>query len=143
MSTQGTPRLFWPALGVGWAMIVFGLWTLLSENGSDNTTYSLGLTIALNVLHDAIVAPLVCIAGFVVTRLVPALVRRQVAWGLGTSAVLVAIAYVPWRGDGLKPDNPSFLPLDYTVSILTVLAVVWAMVVVWSCLALARHNKTK
>lgn len=116
---------FWAGLVVGWAAMGFGLAGLLGEAADtrpgDLARWFLGGAVA----HDALVAPVVCGTGWLLARTVPRAVRSPVAGGLVVTGAVVLFAWPFLRGYGLRPDNPSALPLDYAAGLVTVLAAVW------------------
>jgi hypothetical protein len=89
--------------------------------------------IGADLLHDFVLAPLVCLAAAAVARVLPARVRAPVGSGLIASAFVLAVGWAPLRGYGRAtvPDNPTVQPLNYATGVATVLAVVWAVVGVW------------
>lgn len=96
--------LLWPQLPTAWTWLVAG-----------------------PILHDAIVAPAVGIAGLALGRLVPDPARRTwVTAGLAISAVLLLIA-VPllWRPEP-APHNPGLHDRDYLQGLIVALLTVWA-----------------
>jgi hypothetical protein len=126
---------FWLGLVVGWATMGFGLAGLLSEaddtRPGDLARWFLGGAVA----HDALAAPVVCGAGWLLARAVPRSVRAPVAGGLVVTAAVVLYGWPFLRGYGLSPDNPSALPLDYAAGLATVLAAVWLVSggLAWRC----------
>jgi hypothetical protein len=99
--------------------------------------------LAADLLHDFVLAPLVCVAGLVVARFVAAPFRWPVrAASIGTGIVLL-VAYPALRGFGRQtaPGNDSVQPLDYTTAVLTVLVVVWALALAWACVNLVSRTQ--
>jgi len=123
--------VFWVALVVGWAIIGYGVRGVLMDAGSVRPFQWATWIVAADVVHDLVVAPLVCGIGVVLARLVPGRGRAPLQAGFIASGVVLAFAWIPWRGYGRRPDDPSALPLDYTTATLTVLAMVWALVGLW------------
>ena len=114
---------------VGWATIAFGFWTLFGRK-QNAPTYSLELGLGLNIVHDAIFAPVAFVAGFLISRLIPKHFRASITWGLATSVVVMLLGIVQIRDYGKKPDNATIDPLNYTTAVSTVLVVVWLIVAV-------------
>ncbi len=116
---------FWGGMVLGWAIMGFGLAGLLGDaedtHPGDLVRWFVGGALA----HDALLAPLVCAGGWLLARSVPRAVRAPVAGGLVVSAAVVLYAWPFVRGYGLRPDNPSALPLDYATGVAVVLAAVW------------------
>ena len=120
--------VFWLALLVGWSIIAFGLLKLFGNSAQNRPAYTFSLLLGLNIVHDLLVPPVACAVGYFVSRFAPAAIRAQIGFGLFASALIVVVGFVPFRGYGRRPDNPTVLPLDYTTALLTVLGVVWATV---------------
>lgn len=95
--------LVWPHLPAAWTWLIAG-----------------------PILHDAVVAPAVGLAGLTLGRLVPDPNRRAfAAAGLATSAVLALVA-VPllWRPEP-APLNPGLHDRHYGLGLTVALLVVW------------------
>ncbi|HEY3240152.1 MAG TPA: hypothetical protein VGL92_11345 [Acidimicrobiia bacterium] len=133
---------FWTGLVVGWATMGFGLAGLLGDSADthpgDLARWFLGGAVA----HDALAAPVVCGAGWLLARAVPRAVRAPVAGGMVVTGAVVLYAWPFLRGYGLRPDNPSALPLDYAAGLTTVLAAVWVVcgALAWRCWRRARPS---
>ncbi|MGH9041547.1 MAG: hypothetical protein ACRDZ3_15105, partial [Acidimicrobiia bacterium] len=131
---------FWAGLVLGWAVMAFGLAGLMGD-AADTHPGDLARWFVSGVLtHDALVAPAVCGAGWLLARVVPRAVRGPVTSGLVLSGVVALYAWPFLRGYGLRPDNPSALPLDYAAGLTTVLALVW---VACGALALRCWRRTR
>lgn len=100
--------LLWPQLPTAWTWLVAG-----------------------PILHDAIVAPAIGIAGLALGRLIPNPARRaRVAAGLAISAVLGLVAApLLWRGQP-APLNPGLHDRDYVRGFVVALFAIWAGVLV-------------
>ncbi len=130
-STGGALFSIGAAIGIG--VMAFGVKGLLDAAPSTEPT-QVGLSlIGLDLLHDAIVAPIVCLIGLVLTRFLPDRVRIPVRAGLFASAIVVLVGWATLRGYGRDqvPDNSTVDPLNYGTAVLTVLAAVWVGVVAW------------
>jgi hypothetical protein len=110
------------ALGVG--LSAWGAVLLLQLNLFEIGPWLLGGPL----LHDALVAPLVGVAGLAITRVLPAGWRTPVAAGLVLTATLTMLA-VPylWR-TFTGPTNPGLHDRPYLTGYLIALAVVWLTV---------------
>lgn len=86
--------------------------------------------IGLTLVHDLVLAPIVCLVGLAVGRLLPLSARGPVAAGLFVSATVTAVAWPAVRGYGRLPDDPSVLPGNYAGGLAIVLVAVWAAVAV-------------
>jgi hypothetical protein len=122
---------FWVACVAGWAVITFGAFGLVDQRGV-RSAFDVGVwVVGGNVVHDALVVPIVLGFGVFLAVVLQPPWRAPMCAGLATTALVVAIAYPALRGFGRKPKNPTVLPLDYTSAVLTALAVVWALVALW------------
>ena len=124
---------FWIGLAVGGAVTLYGLHGLLTARGGLTPREFVGWFIGGDILHDAVVAPIVCLAGVAIVRWAPASLRAPLRSGLFISAIVLFVAWAPLHGYGhdSAPGNSSVQPLDYTTAVLTVLALVWAGVITW------------
>jgi hypothetical protein len=89
--------------------------------------------VGADLLHDLVLAPVVGLVGFALARAAPREWRWPIRAGAIGSALMLLIAYPALRGFGRRtaPGNGSVLPLDYTSAVLTVLAALWGVVVIW------------
>ncbi|HEX9995332.1 MAG TPA: hypothetical protein VGB14_20590 [Acidimicrobiales bacterium] len=136
------PRGFWPSVAVGWALMGVGVAGLLGGidhfAGPVSWLRAGAWVVGVALAHDLVVAPLVCLAGVAVARVVPRAWRGPVAGGLVAAAAVTAVAFPGVRGWGRLPNNPSVHPLDYGTGLATALAVVAAGVVAAGLLARRR-----
>ena len=89
------------------------------------------------LLHELVFVPVVAVAGWLVTRALPAPVRPVVRGGLVVAGVLVLVALPLVAGVG-DDGNPSSTPLDYPRNLALVLLAVAAVTTV---LAVARWRR--
>lgn len=136
-------RLFWAAVGVGWAVMAAGAWGLVSEADRTRPVDAVRFVLGLAVAHDLVVAPLVVAAGWAVARAVPAPVRAPVQAALVASAIVAVFAFPFVRGYGRVSTNPSILPRDYASGALAVLATVWAAAAVVLATRRRRRRREK
>ncbi|MCW6003286.1 hypothetical protein K1W54_01635 [Micromonospora sp. CPCC 205371] len=110
--------LLWPQLPAAWTWLVAG-----------------------PILHDAVVAPAVGVAGLTLGRLIPDPARRAwVAAGLTISAVLVLVALpLLWRPQP-APINPGLHDRDYVQGLIVALFAIWAGVAV-AAASRPRHRR--
>jgi hypothetical protein len=143
MTAPRYSRAFWVALPVGAALIGFGAVGLLRDAGLTRAADVARWFVGADVAHDFVLAPLACLLGAAVTRLLPRWCRAPVQAGLLASGVLLIVVYPALRGFGRDqvPDNVSVQPLDYTTSTLTALAAVWAAAAVWLLVRLATSDR--
>jgi hypothetical protein len=92
------------------------------------------------VLHDAVLAPVVALAGVTIARVVPASWRSTVATGLAATGVLVLIT-VPllWRPDPAQP-NPGLQSRPYLSGLLFFLAALWLSLILTRLLRTGFHR---
>jgi hypothetical protein len=81
--------------------------------------------VAVLLAHDAVVAPLMIGAAFLLSRWLPSWIRPVVQGALIASAAVTMVALPFVLGRGKRTDIPSALPLDYTRGWLLLLAAVW------------------
>jgi hypothetical protein len=124
---------------LGTALSAYGLW-LLWPNRATTAAWLLGGPI----LHDAVVAPLVGLAGLLLVRILPdRAVRQWVAAGLAVSGTLLLIA-VPlvWRPDR-APHYPGLNDRDYAPGLAIWLGATWAAVVLGAAVTAARNRRAR
>jgi hypothetical protein len=133
MSAQTHGRMFWVAVGIGGAVMVYGALGLVTDAGFGASANVAGWLAGADVANDFVLAPLACLVGAAVARVLPRWCRAPVQAALLTTGVLLIVVFPALRGYGRDtvPDNPSVQPLDYTTATLTALAAVWAAAGVW------------
>jgi hypothetical protein len=136
---------FWIGAVIGIGIMVFGAMGLLDASPATRPGQVIFGLVGLDLLHDALVAPLACAIGLVLTRLLPARMRAPIRAGLFASAVVILVGWAAWRGYGRDsvPDNPTVDPLDYGSAVLTVLAMVWGAVAVWVAIVWRRARPAR
>jgi hypothetical protein len=113
-------------LAVGGAIFAFGLYGLLHNARQTVPADVLKWIAGALVLHDAIVAPAVLVAGVALTRILPAAIRTGIQATLAVCAVVVVMSVPVLKAVGRRPDNPSLLPHDYGHNLAIVIAVILA-----------------
>ena len=78
------------------------------------------------ILHDAILVPACLVAGWALSRLLPASIRAGMQATLAVCAVVVVMSVPVLAAVGRRPDNPSLLPHDYGQNLAIVLVVILA-----------------
>lgn len=111
-------------LGVaGVAAIVFGLRGVLTGGMVTDWPVTAAWLVGGVLLHDLLLVPVVAVAGWVLSRVVPAAVRPVVLGGL-VVAGLVTVVALPALLDRGDASNPSSTPLDYPRNLALVLLAV-------------------
>ena len=116
---------FWAGQLVGLGLVAYGLIGLFDNHADTHPDRWVRWFAGSALVHDALVAPLVCLAGWVLSRAVPGRVRAPVQAGLVISAAVVVFTWPFLRGYGNRPDNPSALPNNYATGLFTVLGLIW------------------
>jgi hypothetical protein len=138
------PRGFWIGLAIGLPIVVFGIAGLVSTTPFAAVVDVATWVVGLNLAHDIVLAPLVCVVGVVLARSVPLPWRAAIRAALVATAIATLLAYPALRGFGRDtvPDNPTVQPLDSTTALLTVIGVIWALALVWLlAIATRRHRR--
>jgi hypothetical protein len=134
-------RLFWPLAIAGWLIMAYAIRGIFMHEADTNPAQLFRLLIGLDLVHDLLLAPVVILAGYGLTRLVPARVRPPVTAGLFVSGVVLLYSYPLIRGFGRFADfNSSRLPNNYATGLLLVLAAVWAVIAVLVVIVLRRQR---
>ncbi len=119
------------ALGaVGVVVAGYGVWLLVSRSSTDQLRSVVTWLVGGVVVHDAVLAPLVLVAGWLALRPLPAWVRGPVACGALVLGTLTVLAVPVLGGWGRRGDNPTLLDRDYVAGWWVVALVVLAGVVV-------------
>lgn len=130
---------FWTAVVVGGALMAWGSALFLDATPDARRRLDFAAwLVGLDIVHDAIVAPLMVVVGAALARLVRGPARAPVQAGAIASGFVLVVALPPLLDTASRAHNPTIQPLDYTTSTVTVLAVVWAVTGAW---ALLRHSR--
>jgi hypothetical protein len=116
--------LFWASAAVGAAGIAWGLRGIFTHHIDTRPTNLAKFFVGGVIIHDAILAPLVLAAGFVLARLVRGSARAYVQAGLIILGGLALFAYPEIRDYARVNHNPTSLPFNYTANFLAVAAAV-------------------
>ena len=118
----------WVGAAIGAAMVGYATWRLLQDitNPVNLAKFVLGAGVA----HDAILAPIVVLAGWVTARALPVPARLPVRLGLALSGLLTLFTWPLIRGYVNNRRNPSIVPLDYVRSFWVTLAILWVGVAI-------------
>jgi hypothetical protein len=127
---------FWICLILGWAVIVFALHGLIADANQTNPGALFRILVGLNIVNDALVAPLLVAVAFLGRRVVPRWAVVPLDIGLITSAVVLLYAY-PLLGDWGRTARAGYsrLPWDYAQNVGVVLGAIWfvcALMALWS-----------
>lgn len=137
-TTDDAGRTPWIALALGGAVMAYALRGAWQALGPDRWGWA-AWVVGADLVHDALVAPAVGVVGVAVARLVPAgRIRALAQAGLVASGVVLVLAWIPLRGLGGNPGNPTIRPIDYGTATLTALGLVWASVAVAGLIARLR-----
>ncbi|MGH9027591.1 MAG: hypothetical protein ACRDWD_15970 [Acidimicrobiia bacterium] len=133
---------FWVGLALGWALIGFGIAGAVGDAAKTMPSALAIWVLGAGVIHDLAIAPLVLGAGWLVVRLVPPGMRRPVTVGTVLSAFVLLVGWIPLRGYGDRPSNPTLHPIDYRTSVLTALGAIWLLVAGWAVASRWRRRGT-
>jgi hypothetical protein len=130
----------WLFLLPGLAAVVYGGHGLLTAGRRVPLGSWLTWFIGSALLNDLVIAPVWIGLGWLSARLLPRAARPAVVVGAAVSGVLTLVALPFVLGRGADPANPSFLPRDYGQTLLVLVAVVWAVTIVWAVVAVRRSR---
>jgi hypothetical protein len=128
----------WLFLLPGLAAVVYGAQGLLTAGGRVPLGSWLTWFVGSALLNDLVLAPLWIGLGWLSARLLPRAARPPVVVGAAVSGVLTLVALPFVLARGRDPLNPSFLPRDYGVTLLVLVAVVWALTALAAVVAVRR-----
>jgi hypothetical protein len=109
----------------GLVIAITGIYKL-SERGASSVIETVTWLIVGNVLHDAVLVPIVIVLGALAVRFLPAWARLPVATGFIVLSTTTIMAVPVLSGMGEEATNPSHLPRDYVAGWL-VLALLTAL----------------
>ncbi len=125
--------IFWVSVIVGAIVVGVGVRGVFHQFPLGQQRYRFFRYLVVSDLtHDVIVAPILFIVGWIVSRISPPWLRAPLAFGGFASAISLAIAWYPLQGTASYKQNPTFQPLNYSTAIMTVFAVVWSIATVWA-----------
>jgi len=116
---------FWAGLVAGGALMAYGVVGLLGASAATQPRNLATFLLGAGVAHDAVLAPLVVIVGWLVTRLLPPFARVPVWFALAATGLLVAFTWPLVQGWGRRSANPSLLPYDYGRIVAIGVALIW------------------
>lgn len=118
---------FWVGLALGLPLVAFGLRGVLGQFSGPALESFVVYFVGGAALHDLVVAPAVCVVGWLVVRAVPKVALGPVQAALLASGVIGLVSWPLVRGYGITPGEPSFLSRDYVASVLIAWGVVWTL----------------
>lgn len=143
MSDETPSGLAWRlGLAFGGAIFAVGLYGLLANAQQTRPGNMLRWVAGSLVAHDAILAPAVLVAGFLLSRLVPAAIRGGLQATLAVCGAVALMSVPVLKAVGRQPDNPSLLPHDYGKNLVIVLGVILAAGTLLTFARAARTRRT-
>lgn len=136
---SGSSRGLWVGVAVGAPVIAYGGVGLVTDGGRDRALVVARWMIALLVVHDAFVVPVVLAVIWLVHRLGAGGVRAPLTFALLASALLTALAAPGVLGLGNPSGNPTVHPFDTDAAWLEALAAVWVLAAAWALVS-RRHS---
>lgn len=136
-------RASWVGLGLGLAVMVYGFAGLFADARATRPSKALAWLVGADVLHDLVFVPVVLAVGWVLARVARGAFRWPVRAGVIGTALTIAIGWIPLRGYGRLPDNPSLAPLDYRAAIVAVIAGVWCACALWAAFNVATGRRAR
>jgi hypothetical protein len=131
------PRRFWPGLVIGWAFIVFGIYSVFA-NGV--RWLGFGEWFAAGILaHDLLLAPLVFLVGALLGRVVSRRYLAPIQGGLIATGLLLLFSFPAISGKGDRAGDPSRLPNDYRLYVGLVAVGIWAVTLIFVLRAVRRR----
>lgn len=125
-----TPPGFWVGLVLGAPVVAYGVRGLLDALPGVQLRSFIVFFAGGAIVHDLVIGPVVVGIGWLVSRKLPRPAVAPVQSALIVSAIVGLVSWPFVRGYGITRGEASFLPRDYTASVLTVWALVWAVALV-------------
>lgn len=119
--------LFWISAAAGWVVIGVGVRGIFMKSIDTRPSNLAKFVVGGALLHDLLIAPVVIVLGVALARAVPGRARATVQGALAVTAILALFSYPLVRAYGLATNNPTSEPHNYTLNLLIVLGVVWAV----------------
>jgi len=125
--------LFWISAAFGWVIIGVGLRGVFMHSLDTRPSNLAKFVVGGALLHDLLIAPVLIAVGVVGggggRRAGPG-ARATVQGALVVTAILALFSYPLVRAYGLATQNPTSVPHNYTLNLIIVLGVVWAVAAV-------------
>lgn len=118
---------FWLSAATGWLVIGIGLRGVFQHTIDTRPASLARFVVGGALLHDLVVAPLVLLVAFGVTRTVPRRARPVIQAAIVITAVVALFSYPLVRAYGRATHNPTSLPHNYALNLTIVLSAVWAI----------------
>src|SRR4051794_12867955 len=119
--------VFWVATTAGAVIVAFGIRGLLHDSALTKPNDLGRWLLGAGVIHDALIAPVLVVAGFL-TRRLPASARVPVRLGLAATALLVVVTWPLVHAYGVRAANPTVLPHDYGSNVSIAIGAIWITV---------------
>lgn len=135
-----TPWWRWLFIVPGLAAVTFGgygLWTHDRVPLAPWAKWFIGSALA----HDLVIAPVWIGLGWLAAKVLPEPARGPAVVGAAVSGALALIATPLVLGFGDRPDNPSFAPRNYGITLVVVVAVVLGVSALVATVRVARANR--
>lgn len=129
---------FWIGLILGLPIVAFGAWGAWQHLPGVQLTSFLRFFVGGALVHDVLLAPAVCLLGWFVARRLPPTVVAPVQAALLATGIAGLVSWPFVRGYGVTEGEPSFLSRDYTASLVTIWAVIWAVAALWTTMRIVR-----
>lgn len=111
-------------IGLGALLIAYAISGALTDG--DLKGGALIFLVAVLVVHDALLLPLLIGAGVLIGRTIPPRLRAPVRAAAVISVAVTVVALPLVLARGRVPDNPSILPLNYGRGLLIAYAAIWS-----------------
>ncbi len=129
---------------VGVALAAYGILRILDQSRFTHPSQLIFWLIGALILHDAIIAPLVLVVGFVLDRTVPSRALAFLQAGLVTGGLVSSIGVIMiWRQDKYSSPALALLRQHYRTNLLVLLVLIALVTGVAYVVTVARSNSTK
>lgn len=116
-------------MAVGVALGAYGVSMLWDVSVPDKVSIGSWLVVGL-LAHDAVFAPMVLVASWLLRRWIPQRWRRPVLIALAYTNVVVLLAFpvILPRSTAQRPSNPTILDRNYALGLTVAIVIIWATV---------------
>lgn len=126
-SDESRGLAFWVGLVAGGALIAYGVVGMLGASATTQPENLVAFLLGAGIVHDALIAPIVVLVGWLVAKALPPVARVPVWFALAASGLLVGFTWPLVRGWGRRAANPSLLPFDYGRNVVVGLVAIWVV----------------